>query len=103
VSSWSENWKTNDSETDHDGTVLNKQAVVYSHEESSVENVSAVTYQLIKFGVNLGLFPIRSIIKGNFFRMVDKVSVFCSVFSLQFLFDCCKLTERWGDETDNYT
>jgi hypothetical protein len=97
----SKNREPNDSVADHDSAILNEHGVVDAHEETTVEHFLHVLVQFVEFAIDVCLFPVTAVVKGNFFRMIKQIRVFRPILALQLLFNCSELAERRRHDFNN--
>lgn len=96
----SENWKTADTVTNGDSSVLDKDCIEDTHHKSLVKNVFDVIQEFSEFIIDLSLFPVATVIESDLFRVVKKISLLSSVLTFDFLLDSGQFTESWSDDFD---
>mmetsp|Transcript_31177 Transcript_31177/g.47713 ORF Transcript_31177/g.47713 Transcript_31177/m.47713 type:complete len:255 (-) Transcript_31177:439-1203(-) len=99
----SENGKTDDGVAHHDGSVLHKHGVEDAHKESLVQDELDVVDQLRELVMDMLLFPVTSVVEGDFLGVVEEISVLGSVLTLELLLNSGELTEGRRDEADDDT
>lgn len=67
--SGSKNGKTNNSVTNHGGSVLYKHGVEDSHQEFLSEDHISVSVESVETCVNVGFLPLLAIVESDLFRM----------------------------------
>lgn len=84
LASRTKDWKTEDGETDEDGAVLDQEVIETAHEKLLVDDEVRMLDQLVERIVDSLSFPVVASVEGNFFGMMQEVSVASSIVTFQF-------------------